>query len=142
MTMFEYALSMLGTPYVWGGNTVEQGLDCSGYICEVLRAYGHIGREDLTSGQLYKKFSSKTNKSCLLDECESENVLVFFGSDVNSISHVGMFNMYSYTYVESAGEGIVATDKGFVRVRPIDYRSDIVAMVGVEENEMIVRGDK
>lgn len=138
MTMFEYALSMLGTHYVWGGNTPDEGLDCSGYMCEVLRAYGHIDNQDYNAKMLHRVFLLKANKTCpTFDECESENFLVFYGEDEEKITHVGMFNQYYLTYVESGGEGRQASTKGFVRVRPIDHRDDIVAMIGVENGEVV-----
>jgi cell wall-associated NlpC family hydrolase len=39
-TVVKAAQSMLGTPYVWGGNTPGKALDCSGFICQ---AYAQLG---------------------------------------------------------------------------------------------------
>jgi len=50
----EYASRFIGTKYSWGGNTPEQGFDCSSFVCEVLRAYGYIGnKKDYCSQQLF-----------------------------------------------------------------------------------------
>ncbi len=35
-----YATQFVGTPYVWGGNSLSSGVDCSGFTCAVYRAYG------------------------------------------------------------------------------------------------------
>ena len=36
----DYALQFLGNPYVWGGNSLTNGIDCSGFVHEV---YAHFG---------------------------------------------------------------------------------------------------
>lgn len=48
------AMSYLGTPYVWGGNG-RQGVDCSGLVQQVYKAYGidlpRISSDQINSGQ-------------------------------------------------------------------------------------------
>lgn len=36
----QIAKGMLGTPYVWGGNTPGKSLDCSGFVCQVYQKVG------------------------------------------------------------------------------------------------------
>jgi hypothetical protein len=36
----DYAMMFIGTPYVWGGNDLKSGVDCSGLIQQVFRHYG------------------------------------------------------------------------------------------------------
>lgn len=36
----QYACQFIGNPYVWGGNDLYNGIDCSGFTCAV---YGHFG---------------------------------------------------------------------------------------------------
>lgn len=124
MTMIEYAKTFLGTPYVWGGNTAEQGLDCSGLVCEILRVENLIlNNEDLTAQQIYVKFSSLNYSSGT-----GKNTLVFYGESNNKITHVA-FGIGDDKIIESAGEGRSNTDKGFVRVRKVNYRNDLVASI-------------
>lgn len=81
-TVIAYAAQFLGTPYRFGGNTPD-GFDCSGFVSYVYShtvgdlpriaqsqydATTHISREDLLPGDL-----------------------VFFGSSVYSIGHVGIY---------------------------------------------------
>lgn len=36
----DYAKKFLGTPYVWGGNSLTSGVDCSGLVQQVFKHYG------------------------------------------------------------------------------------------------------
>lgn len=38
-----YAMQFLGNPYVWGGNSLTNGCDCSGFVIEVYRHFGITG---------------------------------------------------------------------------------------------------
>lgn len=79
-----YALSLADTPYVYGGNSPEQGFDCSGFV-------GHVFRHSLqiklprTSGQLSKK-----GKFILQTELRPGD-LVFYNTQQRAYSHVGIF---------------------------------------------------
>ena len=35
-----YAAQFIGNPYVWGGNSLTNGIDCSGYVHQVLAHFG------------------------------------------------------------------------------------------------------
>lgn len=35
-----YASQFIGNPYVWGGNSLTDGIDCSGFVVEVYRHFG------------------------------------------------------------------------------------------------------
>ena len=38
--MVNYAMQFLGNPYVWGGTSLTNGTDCSGFV---MRIYEHFG---------------------------------------------------------------------------------------------------
>lgn len=40
--LVQYALQFVGNPYVWGGNSLTNGCDCSGFVHLI---YGHFGYE-------------------------------------------------------------------------------------------------
>jgi len=74
----------LGTPYVWGGNDLRRGVDCSGFVHHVFREFGII---------LYRNSSAMTGNGVLVGRGELEpGDLVFFDTAFNGgISHVGLY---------------------------------------------------
>lgn len=127
-----YALSMLGTPYKFGGNNPIDGIDCSGYVCELLRSAGLLGKEDLSAQGLYDKFSEQENTT--LNE-RVFGALIFFGKSTSEISHVA-WGWDSFRMLEAGGgdrltltKADAAAKNAFVRPRPIEWRSDLVAIL-------------
>ena len=39
-SIISYAAQFIGNPYVWGGNSLTNGIDCSGYVHQVLAHFG------------------------------------------------------------------------------------------------------
>lgn len=73
----------IGIPYLWGGNTVVDGMDCSGFVRAVYNLCGvNIPR---TSGEQFK-----VGRGVARDEL-ADGDLVFFGSSDQKISHVGIY---------------------------------------------------
>jgi gamma-D-glutamyl-L-lysine dipeptidyl-peptidase len=73
----------VGIPYRWGGNTVVDGMDCSGFTRAVYNLCGvNIPR---TSLEQYR-IGQNINKHELID-----GDLVFFGDSESQISHVGIY---------------------------------------------------
>jgi gamma-D-glutamyl-L-lysine dipeptidyl-peptidase len=73
----------VGIPYLWGGNTVVDGMDCSGFVRAVYNLCGvNIPR---TSAEQFK-----LGRNVGLDELVDGD-LVFFGSSDDKITHVGIF---------------------------------------------------
>lgn len=73
----------VGIPYRWGGDTVVDGLDCSGFVRAVYNLCGvNIPR---TSRDQYK-----TGESVSKNELKDGD-LVFFGSSASKINHVGIY---------------------------------------------------
>ncbi len=119
------AESMLGTPYHWGGDD-PAGADCSGFICEALRASGHLKtRERLSSAGLFSRFHQAKNTVSLSEAVPGD--LVFWAEE-GRVYHVAM--LHTPGFVIEAGGGSQGTDtleeaiaeNAFVRIRPIRYR--------------------
>ncbi len=78
------AISLVGTPYRFGGNTPEGGFDCSGLVNYVFRDMLDL-RLPRTSRELYAYQGPKIEPGRL-----ATGDLVFFGSGGN-VTHVGIY---------------------------------------------------
>ena len=79
-----WALSQIGTPYVWGGETPGVGFDCSGLV---QAAYAVAGLSLPRVAQDQYDATPKVAPGADLVPGD----LVFFGGGVGSIDHVGLF---------------------------------------------------
>lgn len=78
------AISLVGTPYKWGGNTPEGGFDCSGLVNYVYRDMLDM-RLPRTTSELIKLQGPRIQPVQL-----AGGDLVFFGSG-GQVSHVGIY---------------------------------------------------
>lgn len=127
----QYAMCFVGRPYKWGGDDPMGGYDCSGFIIELLNAWGVCPRGDHTSQGLYDYYKKEENGFTCLPML---GALVFYGKSVSKITHIG-FCISSTHYIEAGGGGSKTNDlqdaidqNAFIRIRPIKRRSDLVAI--------------
>lgn len=133
--LYDYAMSFIGKPYIFGGDDPIKGIDCSGLAIELLKSQGLLPRAyDSTAKDLYKHLLSTGQKNIIEGKF---GALVFFGKNIEMISHVG-FCLNNTLMVEAGGGDstvttaeIAAQRNAFVRVRPIGARSDKVAIVQI-----------
>ena len=81
----EYAKEFLGIPYLWGGESPEEGFDCSGLVYYV---YGQFGVD------LYRvaKDMMKNGTEVPLDNLEPGDIVLFWNQESYSeINHVGIY---------------------------------------------------
>jgi len=80
-----YAQQFLGTPYVWGGNSLTSGVDCSGLVQQVFKHFG-IGLPRVTYDQIGEGTAVSAKGLRPGD-------LVFFDTDrnVGGPDHVGIY---------------------------------------------------
>lgn len=78
------AISLVGTPYRYGGNTPDAGFDCSGLVNFVYREVLDV-RLPRTSGEL-----SRWQGAPIAPDRLAAADLVFFGTRGN-VSHVGIY---------------------------------------------------
>ena len=129
-TLREYALSFVGTPYVWGGSHPALGFDCSGLVQELLRSVGLDPPGDQTAQALFNHFEKNSTWNA-----RQMGSLAFFGSSPAAISHVAML-LEPYRMIGAGGGGSktltaldASRDNAFVRVRLVSSRKDLVAVL-------------
>lgn len=107
----------VGIPYQWGGDTVVEGLDCSGFVRAVYNLCGvSIPR---TSREQYKA-GSPIAKDDLKD-----GDLIFFGASETSINHVGIYvGNGKFVHAPKRGEDIksAAIDESYFERRFVGAR--------------------
>jgi peptidoglycan DL-endopeptidase CwlO len=125
-TLIDYASRFIGTPYQWGGNSADEGFDCSGYVYEVLTAFG-IDRPSVrpTAQLLYEFYARKHPVSA-----PAKGSLAFYGKSLNEITHVAIHRDEHYI-LEAGGEGSESTRRGMVRQRPADNRKDYLVSIPI-----------
>ena len=80
--LISYATQFVGNPYVWGGTSLTNGADCSGFILSIFAKYG-----------VYLPHSSKAQANCgtRISASEAKPGDLFFYGSGSSISHVAIY---------------------------------------------------
>jgi NlpC/P60 family protein len=78
--VIEYAKQFIGTPYVWGGNSLTEGVDCSGLTQLVLKHFG-INISDTTFTQIGEGKGVKMNELQVGDLVFFDNTTKWDGPD-------------------------------------------------------------
>lgn len=128
----ELALSLLGTPYKWGGNNPMQGLDCSGFVQWLLESVGSDPKGDQTAQTLYDTILVQGG---IAIQAPKSGALCFYGPTKTTITHVA-FMVSDHQIIEAGGGDHTCINieesakKGAcVRLRPFGHRKDLVAVV-------------
>ena len=108
----QYAKEFLGNPYVWGGTSLTNGTDCSGYVMGVFKKYGvklpRTSREQANCGTAIKVSEAKPGD------------LIFY-SNGKTINHVALYI--------GGGQVIHASSpKTGIRISNVNYRSPVKAV--------------
>ena len=82
VSLVQYALQFVGNPYVWGGTSLTNGIDCSGFTMQVYARYG-VG--------LPHHAASQPGYGTRISASEAKPGDLFFYGSGNSISHVGIY---------------------------------------------------
>ena len=78
-----YALQFVGNPYVWGGTSLTNGADCSGFTMKVLQHFG-------ISLPHYSGSQAKMGRAVSSSEMRPGD-LIFYANSGGSIDHVAMY---------------------------------------------------
>lgn len=110
VSLVEYAKQFIGNPYVWGGTSLTNGADCSGYTMSIFKKYGvNLPHHAASQAQLGKKVT--------LAEAQPGD-LVFYDKN-GSINHVGI-------YIGNGQIVHASTPKTGIRISNVNYRTPAV----------------
>lgn len=114
-----YAHNLIGTPYVWGGSTPAQGLDCSGLLYWIQRTAGSdVGR--------YNAATYATMGERIPIGQQRPGDFLFFGSPV---THCAIYIGYEKMIESRGGRKNTADNPGTgVVISPVNRRLDLVCV--------------
>ncbi len=121
-SMLEYSFNYVGTPYKWGGNNLEKGIDCSGFVQQLFGKIGvdlpRVASDQALVGQAITR----------LEDLQPGDRLYFWENKRNKIGHTGIFLGFfkdggAYFIHSSSGRKGVATDD----LRKGNWRKILVA---------------
>lgn len=125
-----YATNLIGTPYVWGGNTPAQGLDCSGLLYYIQKKAGSEVEDMTASGY------STIGKKIDIGQKKPGDFL-FFGRPV---THCAIYVGNEYMIESRGGRKNTADNPGMGVVKSlVSRRSDLscIRRVWTEYNEAL-----
>lgn len=125
-----YATNLIGTPYVWGGNTPAQGLDCSGLLYYIQKKAGSEVEDMTASG--YSMIGKKIDIGQ-----EKPGDFLFFGRPV---THCAIYVGNEYMIESRGGRKNTADNPGMGVVKSlVSRRSDLscIRRVWTEYNEAL-----
>ncbi len=81
--LVEYAKQFLGNPYVWGGESLTKGVDCSGFVLCIYKKYGiKLPHYSVAQSECGTKISTS--------ELQPGDLIFYAGSN-GVINHVGIY---------------------------------------------------
>ncbi len=113
VSLVEYALQFVGNPYVWGGTSLTDGADCSGFVLSVYAKFGYT---------LPHYSASQANCGTRISISDIQpGDLLFYGSSASNISHVAI-------YIGN-GQIVHASDeKSGIKISNYNYRTPVAAV--------------
>ena len=111
--LVEYAKQFLGNPYVWGGTSLTNGADCSGFVLSVFKKYGvnlsHSSRAQANEGTKISISEIKPGD------------LLFYGNGSGTINHVAIY---------IGGNQVIhaSSPKTGIRISNYNYRTPVKAV--------------
>ncbi len=102
--LIQEAVRYIGTPYVWGGNSLTQGVDCSGYVQQLFKKIGvnlpRTAQEQSVVGMLVPT----------LADLQPGDRIYFTDGDRQRVTHCGIYIGNGQFIHSSRGRGGVYID--------------------------------
>ena len=111
MELCEYAKQFVGNPYVWGGTSLTNGADCSGFVLSVFKEYGVSLPHSSVS-------QSKQGTAIDIDEVLPGDLL--FYSNGSTINHVAL-------YIGNGQVVHASSPKSGIKISKYNYRTPVKA---------------
>lgn len=105
--LVQYAKTFIGNPYVWGGTSLTNGADCSGFTLSIYKKYG-------VSLPHHAASQAKMGKAVTLAEAQPGD-LVFYSKN-GSINHVAI-------YIGGGQVVHASSPKTGIKISSVSYRS-------------------
>lgn len=99
-----YSTRFIGTPYQWGGNDPNRGIDCSAFVKFV---YGQIGVDLPRTAAEQALVGSPVTR---YEDLQTGDRLYFWDHKRDKVGHTGIYLGNGYFCHSSAGAGQVTTD--------------------------------
>jgi len=107
----QYAKQFIGNPYVWGGTSLTNGADCSGFTLSVFKKYG------MTLPH-YSVSQSQMGRSVSLSEAKAGD-LVFY-SNGSRVNHVAIYlGNGQVVHASNPRTGIIISNVGYRSIHSI-----------------------
>lgn len=113
----QYALNFTGTRYVWGGNSLTNGIDCSGFVQQL---FGKIGVGMPRTAAQQALVGTPITR---MEDLQPGDRLYFWEKRRNKIGHTGIYLGNAYFVHSSSSRRGVATDD----LRDPKWRNILVA---------------
>lgn len=111
LQIIDYACQFIGNPYVWGGTSLTNGADCSGFVQSVLKHFGiYIPRVSRDQAKVGLPINSP-------DELRPGD-LIFYANSSGTVNHVAMY----------IGNGMIVnagSAKSGILINTYDYRTPV-----------------
>lgn len=128
--LVKYALSFVGTPYVYGGTSPIIGWDCSEFCLELLKSVGMGPKGDANAKMIHSYLTIMGLKSE-----KKQGAFIFYGKSTDDISHIA-FMIDDNRVIEMGGGDRFTTSpekanaiRAYCRIRPITHRTDIFDVI-------------
>lgn len=109
----EYALQFLGNPYVYGGTSLTEGCDCSGFVMSIYKHFGYsiprVSRDQANGGS-----------EISIDSIQAGDLL-FYANSSGTINHVGLY-MGNGRIINASNEKVGITTYSY------NYRTPVKAV--------------
>lgn len=108
-SVLEFSQNFLGNPYVWGGVSLTDGADCSGYVMQIYRQFGY---------SLPRTSREQANFGTKIPASEAQpGDLIFYARDDGTIYHVLIYMGNGKAInAQSSRTGIVISDVDYSKV--------------------------